>query len=239
MTLVISGTGSSASCGRSSREVALEALVRQADRVDHPRGVSHSRGGGLPVARREGDRLGDEGANGKRSSSASPNTRRAAIASNVPEPLTIGWASSSPQKARRHGDGHLGQRGGRRGPGRRRRRARSRRARRDDAAEAGPEAAGHAGLQGQLGRARRARRTARGPPRASAAGRRRRRPRAASASSSRGEQVGDEAVVAGRAVVGGHLRVAKQRAPCGVGARRGSRAAPAPARRGRAARPGG
>ena len=61
ITETISGTGSSASCGRSSAEEALEALVRQPDRVDHP-------GRRLPEPRRRvagarlrRDRLRDEG----------------------------------------------------------------------------------------------------------------------------------------------------------------------------------
>ena len=36
ITETISGTGSSASCGRSSARKPVEALVRQPDRVDHP-----------------------------------------------------------------------------------------------------------------------------------------------------------------------------------------------------------
>ena len=61
-----------------------------------PAGVSKSRGGGFP-ARGSGVIVFETKAeNGKSSSSASPNARRAAIASNVPEPFSTGCASAKP-----------------------------------------------------------------------------------------------------------------------------------------------
>ena len=69
-----------------------------------PLGVSNSRGGGLP-ARGAGVIVFETKAlKGKLSSSASPNTRRAAIASKVPEPLTIGMLELQPGEL----DAHLG-----------------------------------------------------------------------------------------------------------------------------------
>ena len=61
MTLTISGTGSSASCGRSSLEVAVEPLVGQPDRVDHAAGQLPQPRRRVALARLERDGLGDEG----------------------------------------------------------------------------------------------------------------------------------------------------------------------------------
>ena len=84
ITLTISGTGSSASSGQVVAQEAVQSLVGQPDRVEQSAGSSYSRGARVSFARRERDRLGHDAANGNRSSSASPNARCAAIASNVP-----------------------------------------------------------------------------------------------------------------------------------------------------------
>ena len=57
-----------------------------------PAGVSHSRGGGLPSRGSTVIVFDTKAWKGKRSSSASPKARRAAMASKVPEPLRIGPA---------------------------------------------------------------------------------------------------------------------------------------------------
>ena len=96
ITFVISGTGSSASCGQVLLEVAREALVRQPDRVDHAAGRLPQPRRRLPARGASVIVLETKALNGKPSSSASPNARRAAIASNVPEPLMIACSSSMP-----------------------------------------------------------------------------------------------------------------------------------------------
>ena len=77
ITETISGTGSSASCGRSCGEEPLEALVREPDRVDHPaRRLIEPR---RRVARAglRGDRLRDEGARTGSARAARRRTRAA------------------------------------------------------------------------------------------------------------------------------------------------------------------
>src|SRR3954451_3682811 len=117
-----------------------------------PPASSHRRGGGLPWRGSRVTVLETNAAKGKRSSSASPNTRRAAIASNVPEPLTTGCASSMPQNSITGGrsSDRLQLRGVEHGPVD----AQPHVARpgRHDAAEAGAEAAGHPGLERELSR---------------------------------------------------------------------------------------
>ena len=153
-----------------------------------PACASHSRGGGLPSRGSSVIVLETKALNGNASSSASPNARRAAIASKVPEPLTTGCVEGDAAevdqcagtRSRRcgveHGavdaDAHVA------AVADAARRSRSRRRSRTPCpppARAAP--------------ARRARRTARARPRASAAARTRRRRRgrrrrAAAASSS-------------------------------------------------------
>ena len=204
--------------------------------------------GGLPqprrrvaVARLQRDRLRDERANGKRSSSASPNARRAAIASNVPEPLTIGCASveaAERRVSRAHGAGTCVERGRRRAPARRRRRARSRRracgtTQPKQAPKPQAIPASSASCAG-TSRAAHSARTASSIAR-----------RAAGVDVGArvgvelgGEQLGDEAVVAGRAVVGRHARSAQQRRALGVRGVAEAEQRPARRRRRRAARPG-
>ena len=99
MTLTISGTGSSASCGRSCLRYPSSPLFGSPIELIIPPAISHSRGGGLPWRGASVTVLETKAANGNCSSSASPNTRRAAIASNVPEPLMIRCASSMPQNS--------------------------------------------------------------------------------------------------------------------------------------------
>ena len=86
MTLTISGTGSSASCGRSlARGSPSSPLLGSPIELIIPPASSHSRGGGLPCARLERDRLGDERARTGSARAGRRRTRaRAAIASNVP-----------------------------------------------------------------------------------------------------------------------------------------------------------
>src|SRR5438270_59582 len=64
-----------------------------------PAPTSQRRGGGLPSRGTSVTVLETKAANGKDPSSSSPKTRRAAIASNVPEALITGLASSSPQNS--------------------------------------------------------------------------------------------------------------------------------------------
>jgi len=71
--------------GQILGEIAVEALVGQPDRVDQAGGRLPQPRGALPLARVSVIVLETYAANGKRSSSAGPNARRAAIASNVPE----------------------------------------------------------------------------------------------------------------------------------------------------------
>ena len=87
------------------REEALEALVREPDRVDHPGRRLPERGGGLP-ARGSGVIVFETKAlKGKRSSSASPKARRAAIASKVPRAVDdrVGEAQPAEVDGRRAG----------------------------------------------------------------------------------------------------------------------------------------
>ena len=73
-----------ASCGRSSARNPSRPLLGRPIELIIPLGVSNRRGGGLP-ARGSGVIVFETNAeNGNRSSSASPNARCAAIASNVP-----------------------------------------------------------------------------------------------------------------------------------------------------------
>ena len=176
-----------------------------------PAGHSHSRGGGLPWRGSSVIVLETKAANGNRSSSASPKARRAAIASNVPEPLTTGArarcrrtrVSSVVRVEHRAVDAqaHVAAVG-------RRRRSRSRRRSRRPCptrARAAP--------------ARALARTARARPRASPAARRR-RPRRARRCRARRQQLGDEAVVADRAVVGRDPRAGSSAAPAACAASR-------------------
>ena len=87
---------------------------------------------------------------------------------------------------------------------------------RDHAAEAGAVPAGHPGLQRELGWARCAARTAPAPPRASAAARRRNLGVRAGVELG-AEQLGDQAVMAVCAVVGGHPGLVQQSRPGGMG----------------------
>ena len=64
-----------------------------------PAGVSHSRGGGLPCRGSSVIVFDTNASNGKRSSSASPKARRAAIASKVPDPFRTGPRSATPQSS--------------------------------------------------------------------------------------------------------------------------------------------
>ena len=64
-----------------------------------PAGCSHRRGGGLPCRGSSVTVLDTKAANGNSAMSVSPNVRRAAMASKVPDPLTIGWARRIPQKS--------------------------------------------------------------------------------------------------------------------------------------------
>src|SRR6478752_1285095 len=64
-----------------------------------PACASHSRGGGLPARGCSVIVFDTNAAKGKLSSMASPKAVRAAIASNVPEPLMTGWASEMPQNS--------------------------------------------------------------------------------------------------------------------------------------------
>ena len=234
-----SGTGSSASCGRSSARKPLEALVRQADRVDQPGRRLPQPRRRVALARRERDRLRDEASNGKCSSSASPKARRAAIASKVPEPLRIGPRERRRRRGRsRRCPGTARQLARpRRAPGRRRRRARSRRAsaRRSRSRRRSRRPSP---TRARAGPARRARRRARARPRASAAGRRRRRSACGSRVELRAQQLGDQPVAAGRAVVGRRRPAspANSARRLGVAGRAEAEQRPAPRRRRRAAR---
>ena len=81
-------------------EVAVEALVGQPDRVDHAAGQLPQPRRRVALARLERDGLGDEGGEREAARSrASPKALRAAMASNVPEPLTIRCASGMPQNS--------------------------------------------------------------------------------------------------------------------------------------------
>ena len=66
-----------------------------------PAGVSHRRGGGLPWRGSSVIVFETNASNGKRSRSASPNARRAAIASKVPEPFSTGPAQPHPRELER------------------------------------------------------------------------------------------------------------------------------------------
>ena len=70
-----------------------------------PAGVSQIRWGALPVRGSGVIVFETKAEKGNSSSSSSPNTRLAAIASKVPEALITGWASAIPQNS---GMGHLG-----------------------------------------------------------------------------------------------------------------------------------
>ena len=72
ITETTSGTGSSARRGRSCSRNPSRPLFGSPIELIIPAGVSHSRGGGLPVPRLRGDRLRDEGREGKLPVSASP-----------------------------------------------------------------------------------------------------------------------------------------------------------------------
>ena len=67
-----------------------------------PPASSHSRGGGLPWRGASVTVLETNAANGNCSSSSSPNARRAAIASKVPEALMIGCAQLDPAELDAH-----------------------------------------------------------------------------------------------------------------------------------------
>ena len=99
---------------------------------------------------------------------------------------------------------------------------------RHDAAEAGAEPAGHAGLERELGRDLAVARTSPGPPRASPAGRTRTPRRRRRGLELVLEQLGDEAVVADAAVVGGHAaRSCRSAAPAAWAASRKPSSVPA------------
>ena len=99
ITETTSGTGSSASSGRSRDRKPSRPLFGSPIELISPEGVSQRRGGGLP-ARGSGVIVFETKAeNGNSSSSRSPNARRAAIASNVPEPLMTGWRRVRPQNS--------------------------------------------------------------------------------------------------------------------------------------------
>ena len=100
ITLTISGTGSAARARAGRRPGSRRRpLLGSPIEFIMPAGSSHRRGGGLPWRGASVTVLETNAANGKRSSSSSPNARRAAIASNVPEALMIGCGSSIPQKS--------------------------------------------------------------------------------------------------------------------------------------------
>ena len=99
ITETTSGTGSSASSGRSRDRKPSRPLFGSPIELISPEGVSQRRGGGLP-ARGSGVIVFETKAeNGNSSSNRSPNARRAAIASNVPEPLMTGWRRVRPQNS--------------------------------------------------------------------------------------------------------------------------------------------
>src|SRR5215213_2770573 len=99
MAETISGTGSSASLGRSSARKPSSPLFGRPIELIIPAGVSQIRWGSLP-ARGSGVIVFETKAEkGKSSSSSSPKTWRAATTSKVPEALITGWASSMPQKS--------------------------------------------------------------------------------------------------------------------------------------------
>ena len=126
ITLTISGTGSSASCGRSCCEEAVEALVRQADRVDQPGRQLPQPRRRVALARRERDGLGDEGGErevleqrvAERAPGGDRVERARAVDDRVRErdPAEVDAHATAPRRGRR-----------RRAPGRRRTAARSRR----------------------------------------------------------------------------------------------------------------
>src|SRR5829696_2025801 len=93
-----SGTGSSASCGRSLARKPSSPLLGSPIELISPAGVSYSRGGGLPWRGATVMVLLTKQSNGNWSSSSSPNARRAAIASKVPDPFRIGPRSGTPQR---------------------------------------------------------------------------------------------------------------------------------------------
>ena len=99
ITETTSGTGSSASSGRSDSRNPSRPLFGSPIELISPAGVSQSRGGGLPWRGSSVIVLETKASNGKRSRSASPKARRAAIASKVPDPLSTGPRRLTPQSS--------------------------------------------------------------------------------------------------------------------------------------------
>ena len=211
MTLTISGTGSSASAGRSSARKRSSPLLGSPIELIMPAPSSHRRGGGLPCARRERDRLGDERgereAREQRVAEHAPGGDRVERARGVDDRVreleaeAPHQATSARSAAGEHGavdaQPHVAA------------------ARRHDAAEAGAEAAGHAGLERELGRdvVLGAQRPHRLEHRRRAAGVDRRTRVAAQL---RRQQLGHQPAVPDRPVVGGHARAGQQRGALGV-----------------------
>ena len=98
ITDTTSGTGSSARRGRSCPGSPSRPLFGSPIELIIPAGVSHRRGGGLPWRGSSVIVFDTNAWNGKRSRSASPKARRAAIASNVPEPFRTGPVQPHPGK---------------------------------------------------------------------------------------------------------------------------------------------
>ena len=99
ITETTSGTGSSASWGRSSARKPASPLFGRPIELIRPAGVSHRRGGGFPCRGATVIVFETNASNGKRSSRVSPKARRAAIASKVPEPFRTGPRSGTPQSS--------------------------------------------------------------------------------------------------------------------------------------------
>ena len=99
ITETTSGTGSCASSGRSEARKPSRPLFGRPIELIIPAGVSHNRGGGLPCRGSRVIVFDTNASNGKRSSRASPNARRAAMASKVPEPFRTGPRSATPQSS--------------------------------------------------------------------------------------------------------------------------------------------
>ena len=223
MTLTISGTGSCGELRQVVREVALEALVGQPDRVDHAAGELPQPRRRVALARLERDGLGDEG--GER------EAREQRVAERAPRGDRVERAGGVDDRVRRargpQNDSvtscHRAPARRRRAPGRRRTAARSRCASATTQPKHAPKphaipdsSASWAGTPAL--RAQRAHRLEH-----------RRRP-AGVDRRTRGvellpEQFGDEPVVADRAVVGRDARVAAAAPRPRRARRRGTRAA--------------
>ncbi len=99
ITETISGTGSCASSGRSSTRNPANPLLGNPIELIIPAGVSQIRCGSLPALGSGVIVFETNAENGNSARSSSPKTRRAAIASNVPDALTTGCANSIPQNS--------------------------------------------------------------------------------------------------------------------------------------------